>query len=136
MQWDTQSASFRLSPDNKRRIQQKLCRALATTSYTHRLWESLMGSLFYAALLMESLFYAAEVLPLGRLWHRGLMLKGRRVFPITNRDLVLPMPPVITKLLHPWAKLGRLDTAHRWTDLPPSLYVTTDASDWGWGFQW
>lgn len=69
-------------------------------TFTHRLWESLMGSLNYAV----------EVFPLGRLWHRGLMLEWNRAFPITNRDLVLPIPPVITKLIQPWGKLGRLDT--------------------------
>ena len=105
---------------SKPRVFTKLVKVVA-----RRTWEALVGSLNYAA----------EILPLGRLKLRRLLLEGNPWFMRFPRDKVINFPPRLRPLLRPWLRQGVLDVHVPWTPPRPSLSVVTDASDWGWGFQ-
>ena len=71
MLWDAETATLRLSHDNRTRVQAKLRRAVVARTFTHKLWASLLGSLNYAA----------QVVPLGRLWCRRVWWEETYLFP-------------------------------------------------------
>ncbi|MPC75860.1 hypothetical protein E2C01_070257 [Portunus trituberculatus] len=49
MWWDTRTSTIHLSEDNRRRVLQQVRRASWSTTFTHRIWTRLMGSLTFAA---------------------------------------------------------------------------------------
>ena len=123
--WDTPSSTVSLSPTNRLRCWKKVFRALLSVTYTRRQWESLLGSLNHAA----------EVVPFGRIRVRRLVLEGRRPFSSPDRDLLVPFPQVLRSRLRWWVSRRRLFASSPWIPSPPVLTLTTDASDWGWGYQ-
>ena len=125
MQWDSVGASLQLSPTNKHKLLRKLRRTVLSTTSSHKLWASLMGSLNFAA----------QVVPLGRLWCRRLWWEGNRVFPRSRPLQLCPLPRHLRHLLLQWLTPGLLDTEVQWRPAPPSLVVCSDASDYGWGYQ-
>ena len=124
MLWDAQAASVRLSDDNRARVVAKLRRAVVASTCTHKVWASLMGSLTFAA----------QVVPLGKLWCRRLWWEGNRLFPRAHPHL-RPVPFHLQRLLQRWLAPGLLQAAVPWRTSPPQLTVFTDASDTGWGYQ-
>ena len=125
MTWDSRAASLSLSPENRARVIKKLRRMLLATTCTHRVWTSLMGSLNFAA----------QVVPLGRLWCRRLWWEGNRTLPRSHPHQLRPLPFHLRTLLHQWVKPGLLNASVPWRASPPRLTVCTDASDIGWGYQ-
>ena len=125
MLWDAQAASVRLSDDNRARVVAKLRRAVVASTCTHKVWASLMGSLTFAA----------QVVPLGKLWCRSLWWEGNRLFPRAHPHLLRPAPFHLQRLLQRWLAPGLLQAAVPWRTSPPQLTVFTDASDTGWGYQ-
>ena len=61
-------------------------------------------------------------------------MEGRQVFASLDRDLVVPFPERVQKLLAWWSP-RRLNYKTKWIPDPPSLTLVTDASDLGWGYQ-
>lgn len=125
MKWDTESATVALSQDNQLRCAKKIFRALHSRTLSRRQWESLMGSLNHAA----------STVPLGRLRARRLLMEGTQFLTLTNRDTPISFPKSIKPFLRWWTGKGRLDHEAPWTDPPPLLDLTTDASNTGWGYQ-
>ena len=125
MCWDSVSSDLSLSLENRTRCRKKLFRAVHATSFTLRQWESLLGSLNYAA----------QVVPLGRLRTRRLIRTGLQIFRHMNRDVVVPLPKRARRLLMWWLLEDRLSSRAPWVPPAPSLSLTTDASDSGWGYQ-
>ena len=125
MVWDSTSGTVSLSKDNQQRCRQKLFRTAHCTSISKRQWESLMGSLNHAA----------AIVPLGRLHTRRLLLESSLTFRSVGRDTPIPIPQKLQALLSWWTVPARLNHPAAWTTPPPSLTLTTDASDAGWGFQ-
>ena len=125
MTWDARAASLGLSPANRARVTKKLRRMLLATTCTHRLWASLMGSLNFAA----------QVVPLGRLWCRRLWWEGNRAFSRSRPHQLRPLPFHLRTRLHQWVQPGLLSASVPWRVPPPRITVCTDASDIGWGYQ-
>ena len=125
MVWNTTDASLALSEDNRRRCRRQVFRACHSTSFTRRQWESLMGSLNHASL----------VIPLGRLRARRLLLEGSGTFRDMPRDSPVPFPRRLRNLIQWWSRPGQLAHTATWTSPAPFLTLTTDASDTGWGYQ-
>ena len=125
MSWDSSSASLRLSADNRARVVSKLRRMLLAVTASHRLWAGLMGSLNFAA----------QVVPLGRLWCRRLWWEGNRTFPRSSPHLLCPLPRHLRSLLHRWMAPGLLMVSVPWWAPPPHLTICMDALDFGWGYQ-
>lgn len=69
-------ASMSLSWDNRRKVTNKVWLALGSMTFSHRIWENLMGSLNHAA----------EVVSFGHLMHCCLSLEGNRAFPLGDWD--------------------------------------------------
>ena len=125
MSWDTTSATVALSRDNQLRCKRQVFRALHSTTFTRRQWESLMGSLNHAGL----------IIPLGRLRARRLLLEGAKIFMDLPRDSPVPFPRRLRNLLRWWSQKGRLSYSASWINPAPFLTLTTDASNAGWGYQ-
>ena len=123
--WDTVAGTVALSSDNVARCRRKVFRAVHSTALSGRQWESLVGSLNHAA----------GVVPLGRIHVRELVLVGREVFRGGDRDVVVPFPRALRLRLRWWLRRGRLLRASPWAPPPASWSLTTDASDFGWGYQ-
>ena len=123
--WNTVQATVALSRDNQEKCLSKSLQIMNSTQLTLRQWESLIGSLNHAA----------DVVPLGRLYVRKLILLGKKVFSTNHRDRLEHLPRRIKNALKWWADEERLASATPWVPRPPSLTLTTDASDWGWGYQ-
>ena len=115
MTWDSPSATLRLSPTNRDKVLLKLRRTILSTNSSHKLWASLLGSLNFAA----------QVVPLGRLWCRRLWWEGNRLFPRSSPHQLRPLPPHIRHLLHRWLTPGLLSTVVPWRPPPPHLTVFT-----------
>ena len=125
MTWDTTTTTLALSEDNQRRCLKQVVRALHSTTFTRRQWESLLGSINHAGLIV----------PLGRLRARRLILEGSSIFGGLPRDSPTPFPRRLRSLLRWWSSPGRLSHTATWTTPTPYLTLTTDASDTGWGYQ-
>ena len=125
MSWDTTHSTLALSRDNQLRCKKQVFRALHSSTLTRRQWESLMGSLNHASL----------IIPLGRLRARRLIFEGSGTFRDLPRDSPVPFPRRLKNLLQWWSKPGRLSHTAAWTAPAPFLTLTTDASDRGWGYQ-
>ena len=123
--WDTVSQTVALSVRNRARCWSKVFLAIHSRTLSRRRWESLIGSLNFAAV----------VVPLGRLRLRRLILEGRRVFNSVDRDRLVRFPQRLRNLLRWWLRASRLDSVTPWISPPPSVTVVTDASDIGRGFQ-
>ena len=123
--WDTVSQTVALSVRNRARCWSKVFLAIHSRTLSRRRWESLIGSLNFAAV----------VVPLGRLRLRRLILEGRRVFNSVDRDRLVRFPQRLRNLLRWWLRASRLDSVTPWIPPPPSVTVVTDATDIGWGFQ-
>ena len=122
--WNTVTETVSLSEQNQVRCLKKLRMAICSKDYSRRQWESLVGSLNHAA----------EVVPYGRLRLRRLLVEGRNVFNSHDRDRTIPFPPSLQRRLKWWTS-AKLSSSSKWTPAPPDMTITTDASDWGWGFQ-
>ncbi|MEL7520178.1 MAG: reverse transcriptase domain-containing protein, partial [Cyanobacteria bacterium J06553_1] len=125
MSWDSVSCRLSLSEDNRARCRRKLFRNAHAISISLRQWESLLGSLNHAA----------QVVPLGRLRARRLILSGLRRFQSTDRDSLVPFPGHLRRRLWWWLEEDRLGSWAAWTGPDPFLTLTTDASNSGWGYQ-
>ena len=125
MRWDAQASTLSLLDDNRERVLAKLRRTVVAVNCNHKLWASLLGSLNYAA----------QVVPLGRLWCRRLWWEGNRLFPRTSPYHLRPVPHHIHHLLYRWLTPGLLQLTVPWRTPTPQLSVYTDASDTGWGYQ-
>ena len=128
--WDSATQTLRLSDTNRAKVVNKIRLSLCSRTYTKRQWASLMGTLNHAA----------QTLPLGRLWFRRLSLEGNRVFQRPPLDRPVPMPHRLKPLLRRWLDAvvtRRTVTCNPvpWMPPPPVLWVCTDASDIGWGYQ-
>ena len=104
MEWDAQSSTLRLSDANRVKVVGKLRRTVASFNCSHRLWARLLGSLNFAA----------QVVPLGRLWCQRLWWGGNRAFSRRHPHLLLPVPPHLHQLLQQWLAPGLLQTAVPW----------------------
>ena len=125
MSWDTSSSTVALSRDNQLRCRKQVFRALHSTTFTRHQWESHMGSLNHASLIV----------PLGRLRARRLLHEGFVAFKDLPRDSPVPFPRCLKIFLRWWSTPNRLDHSASWTSPTPFLTLTTDASDKGWGYQ-
>ena len=125
MTWDSTSQSLRLTTNNRVKLVDKLRRAVVAKTYNHKLWASLMGSLTFAA----------QVVPLGRLWCRRLWWEGNHLFPRSCPHHLHPVPHYVHRLLQQWLDPDLLSVSVPWRCPPPQLQVYTDASDSGWGYQ-
>ena len=123
--WDTEKSTLSLSEDNCRRTWRKLFKAVNCKRMTRRQWESLVGSLNHAV----------QVIPFARIKLKRLIMEGHKTFKTMNRDLPIKFPRVLRSLLRWWAKDTRLKSVSQWTQESPTMTLTTDASDWGWGYQ-
>ena len=85
-------AMVRLSEDNARKAPLKLFRASVSLTMSRRQWESLLGSLNFAA----------EATPLGRLRLRRLVRVINRAIPVQPRNVQLPLPEGSLPLLEDW----------------------------------
>lgn len=72
---------MRVSKDNIQRAKAKYFKITHAKNITRRNWDSLVGSLNYAA----------NVLPLGRLRHRRFSCLGNKAFLVKNRDKLVPI---------------------------------------------
>ncbi|XP_063602946.1 uncharacterized protein LOC134778940 [Penaeus indicus] len=125
LQWDTRQGTVALSSINRKKCWRKLLRNLCSVNISRREWESLLGSLNHAA----------EIIPFGRIHLRHLQLEGRAAFTSNNRDKMVFFPRHIRSHLRWWLRRKRLMSVSPWVPKTPSLILTTDASDWGWGYQ-
>ena len=125
MTWDSATATVALSDDNQLRCSKSLFRALHSRTFSRRQWESLMGSISHAA----------TTVPLGRLRTKQLLMEGARFLSQTDRDMQVSFPRPAKPFLRWWMAKGRLKHKAPWTDSPPFLDLTTDASNKGWGYQ-
>ena len=125
MLWESSSSTMALSKDNQERCRKQVSLALQSSSLTRRQWESLMGSLNHASL----------VVPLGRLRARRLLHEGAKTFGHLPRDTPVAFPGQLRTLLRWWWPKHRLAHTASWTNPPPFLTLTTDASNTGWGYQ-
>ena len=105
--WDTSTASLSLAPDNALKTRRQVCRAYFSATFSRRQWESLLGTLNFAA----------PALPLGRLKHRRLTREVNLAVPILPRDRQRDIPSNLHKLLRPWLRKGSLEKTVPW--LPP-----------------
>lgn len=94
-------------------------------SMFHQQWENLNGSLNYTV----------EVVPLGHLCHRCLCMAGNCLFPSSQHNLQLPVPSSLTILLRPSSRPGFLESPCSSLVPLPTLFITMDVADYGWGFQ-
>ncbi|XP_073956606.1 uncharacterized protein [Choristoneura fumiferana] len=83
-----------------------------------------------AKVILGKLNFASFVIPLGRLHCRSLQTESNRL-PRLQPNLRRPIPPSVLEDLAWWrANLRQVSPIH----LPePSLFITTDAADKGWG---
>ena len=125
MVWDTPSATLRPSKDNRTKVLQKLRRTLWTRTCNHRVWASLMGSLSFAA----------QAVPLGRLWCRRPWWEGNRCFPSPRPFLHRPIPLHVRALPSWRVRPGVLSSSVPWRHPAPQLDTFTYASDTGRGYQ-
>ncbi|KAK3891347.1 hypothetical protein Pcinc_004790 [Petrolisthes cinctipes] len=125
IEWDSLSATLSLAPDNARRTLRHVRQAHFSRTFSHRQWESLLGSLNFAA----------PAMPLGRLKHRRLTLEVNLHLSPAHRDLPRQVSPSLHRLLRPWLRPGALRQRVPWVFPPPGITVATDASDVGWGYQ-
>ncbi|KAK3880633.1 hypothetical protein Pcinc_014878 [Petrolisthes cinctipes] len=125
IEWDSLSATLSLAPDNARRTLRHVRRAHFSRTFSRRQWESLLGSLNFAA----------PAMPLGRLKHRRLMREVNLHLSPAHRDLSRQVSPSLHRLLRPWLRPGALRQRVPWVFPPPGITVATDASDVGWGYQ-
>ena len=125
LNWDTVRKTVALSSENRLRCHQKVFRALSTRTMSRRNWESIIGSLNFAS----------EVIPFSRIRVRRLLLEGRSVFSDKERDLQIHFPKRLKHLLRWWMMTDRLSETAPWTPPFPTISLTTDASDLGWGYQ-
>ncbi|KAK3893348.1 hypothetical protein Pcinc_002783 [Petrolisthes cinctipes] len=125
IEWDSLSATLSLAPDNARRTLRHVRRAHFSRTFSRRQWESLLGSLNFAA----------PAMPLGRLKHRRLTREVNLHLSPTHRDLPRQVSPSLHRLLRPWLRPGALRQRVPWVFPPPGITVATDASDVGWGYQ-
>ncbi|KAK3886844.1 hypothetical protein Pcinc_009030 [Petrolisthes cinctipes] len=125
IEWDSLSATLSLAPDNARRTLRHVRRAHFSRTFSRRQWESLLGSLNFAA----------PAMPLGRLKHRRLTREVNLHLSPAHRDLPRQVSPSLHRLLRPWLRPGALRQRVPWVFPPPGITVATDASDVGWGYQ-
>ena len=125
MCWDSVSCDLSLSVENRLRCERKLVLTIQASSISLRQWESLMGSLNYAA----------QVVPLGRLRTRRLIRFGLQHFNRSDRDTLVPPPRRAVRRLGWWLSEDRLASRAPWVPPAPCLSLTTDASNSGWGYQ-
>ena len=121
----TQDASMSLTKPNVSRLLRRLRLALATCTCTRRQWESLLGALNFAS----------DLVPLGRLHFRRLLLKSKRHFAMGPRDVLRSFPVYLYRHLMWWFKNRRLQTPVPWVQPVSYLKSQKDASDLGWGYQ-
>ena len=125
MEWNSVLGVLSLSVENRSRCVRKLFRTVHASSISLRQWESLLGSLNYAA----------QVVPLGRLRTRRLIRLGLSHFSRTDRDTLVSPPRRGVRLLRWWLLEDRLSSRAPWVPPAPCMSLTTDASDSGWGYQ-
>ena len=123
--WDSSTSTMALSKDNQNRCRKQVHKALQASTFSRRNWETLMGSLNHACV----------VVPLGRLRTRRLLHEGAKTFRGQDRDAQIPFPGQLQNLIKWWSPSHRLAQASKWTTPPPFLSLTTDASNTGWGYQ-
>lgn len=126
MSWDTWNSLLWLLKHNQNWVQRKFIPTITSKNFSKRMWERLLG-------LLNS---AAEMIPLGRLFHRHLMTEGNRVLSYQgNQDKLVPFPSLLCPLLHQWLCPGRLSVPVPWIRPDPNLFVMMDASYLCWGYQ-
>lgn len=76
--WDSSVVVLHLSCDYRMCIHSKVMRVRCSHSITHRVWE----------ILLSSLNFIADVLPLGQLQHRWLTWLGNKAFLVTDQDML------------------------------------------------
>ncbi|KAK3893097.1 hypothetical protein Pcinc_003090 [Petrolisthes cinctipes] len=91
IEWDSLSATLSLAPDNARRTLRHVRQAHFSRTFSRRQWESLLGSLNFAA----------PAMPLGRLKHRRLTREVNLHLSPAHRDLPRQVSPSLHRLLRP-----------------------------------
>ncbi|KAK8390190.1 hypothetical protein O3P69_013038 [Scylla paramamosain] len=71
----------------------------------------------------------------GHLKHRRLTREVNLAVPIFPRDLQRNITSHLHKLLRPWLRKGALEKLVPWLPPAPTLTVTLDTSDVGWGYE-
>ena len=125
VKWSTLDATLTLAPDNAARTLRLLRGCSFSKTLSRHQCEQMLGTINFAA----------TVLLLGRLSHSRLTLEVNKHFQKSPRDAQRPVPRTLLRLLKPWLRPGTLQKCVPWSNPAPSLLVSTDASDVGWGFQ-
>uniref|UniRef100_A0A8D8SW92 Polyprotein P3 n=1 Tax=Cacopsylla melanoneura TaxID=428564 RepID=A0A8D8SW92_9HEMI len=118
--WNTVSNLVSLPPESIRSLSQRLRSLLCRPIWSLKSAQSLIGSLNFAAF----------AIPLGRLHLRRIQLAHRRLSRLNPR-LLRPIPPRALQEIRWWLEnLVQSAPLH-----PPirRIFVSTDASNWGWG---
>lgn len=122
IEWDTSTNKVILPEEKIVRLLNDLERVMRKRRWSWRIGSSLIGRLVFAAL----------VVPLGRLHTRNIQRAGLRLSQ-DHPNLLRPLPPQAANDCHWWIlnvrRTGRIFVPD------PTIFVTTDASDVGWGAQ-
>lgn len=117
MVWDLWSATLRMFPESVYRVERKLSFAVMPYLTSRGMWESLMGSPKHAV----------EMVPLGRLSQRLLMVEGNQALSVVDRECLVPILGRVRSLLRCWMAPGELTSSVLWRFQLPSVFVVMDA---------
>nr|CAI5846212.1 unnamed protein product [Callosobruchus analis] len=117
--WDCHKAQKGISQTKVHRIRQQVRKLTQKGFWTWREARALLGRLNFAAF----------VIPLGRLHCRRAQRASNRIPQFSKRRYTIPK--AVIQDLHWW--LRNVDQSSLIWVLKKMSYLTTDASDWGWG---
>ncbi|KAG0700253.1 hypothetical protein GWK47_025631 [Chionoecetes opilio] len=121
----SRSATVRVSEVNAAKLHHRLCRASVSLIMSWSQWEFHLGSLTFAA----------EVTPRGWLRLRRIVKAVNAGVSVKPRDMPRPMPPQALLLLGTWLVESVFSAWRKRLPPPPVIFVMSDASDVGWGYQ-
>nr|CAH7716821.1 unnamed protein product [Callosobruchus chinensis] len=120
--WDTDHGKISLPTEKKESISQEISKILKTRRWSWIGAKSLLGKLNFASM----------AIPLGRLRSRNLQ-RASSLLPERRPRKTFPIPEVALEACHWWK--DHLNTTAPLFQKNPSIFMTTDASDRGWGAQ-
>ncbi|XP_049872880.1 uncharacterized protein LOC126371606 [Pectinophora gossypiella] len=118
--WDTRRNTKSLSKAKVLQLSNSIKELLRKNRWS---WHS-------AKVILGKLNFASFVVPLGRL-HCRLIQKASQILPRTQPRRRFSIPPIVMTELNWWLKNVRMATPIHYPD--PSIFITTDAADVGWG---
>lgn len=84
---------------------------------------------------LGSLNYLVEVVPLGCLLHCCLIWEGNCVFLVSHQDTSIKMQAPLCHFINRWNDPVLLKMATSWANPAPSISITIDTDDIGYGYQ-